>query len=59
VPWSQVVLDGRVLGNTPIVNAVVPAGAHRLVLRPADGSQHTFTVIVRAGETTRVVRNLR
>jgi serine/threonine-protein kinase len=53
-PWCNVTLDGRPLGQTPIVNRSVPAGQHTVVCTNPDlGRSRTQTIEVRPGETTR------
>jgi serine/threonine-protein kinase len=52
-PWSIVSINGRVLGQTPIVGAVLPAGTHTLVLtNPEQGLKTTYQVTITAGRTT-------
>jgi serine/threonine-protein kinase len=52
-PWSIVSVDGRVLGQTPIVGAAMPAGTHTLVLsNPEQGLKTTYQVTISAGRTT-------
>jgi len=51
-PWSQVFVDGRLIGNTPQMNIPLPAGTHRLTLVNSDFNiRETRTVTIRAGET--------
>ena len=50
MPWSRVRLDGRSLGNTPVVKLRVAAGRHRLELRSPDGKVHkNLRITVTAG----------
>ncbi len=59
LPWARVFLDGRDTGrNTPVRQLRVSAGSHRIGLRTTDGSMHEETVVVPAGETVRIVRQL-
>jgi hypothetical protein len=59
LPWARVYIDGRDTGrNTPVRGMSVPAGMHRIGLRPPDGVMYELTVEVRAGETVRIVRQL-
>jgi hypothetical protein len=52
-PWSVVSASGRVLGQTPIVGAVLPVGTHVLVLsNPELGLKTTYQVTITAGRTT-------
>jgi serine/threonine-protein kinase len=54
IPAAEVFLRGRSLGRTPLFNAELPAGRHRLTLRPlAGGTQKTIVVTIRPGETLR------
>jgi len=53
VPWSEVVLGGRVLGTTPLIGVELPAGTHTLVLRnPEQGIETRYRVRIEAGSTT-------
>lgn len=56
VPWSRVVVDGRELGQSPLVHAPTAAGPHTLTLTPGEGAAapRTVSVNIRAGEVTRV-----
>ncbi len=54
IPSATVRLDGRVLGETPLIGRQLPAGAHRLQLRTADGRTKTVTVQIRSGRSTRL-----
>jgi len=40
VPWTDVYLDGRLLGKTPLQTEEIPCGAHRLTLVNPDASIH-------------------
>jgi len=52
IPWARVYLDGRLLGTTPIRNAKVVAGSHRVVLRDGNGRRlHSFVTNVVASHT--------
>ncbi len=54
-PWSQVFVDGRQKGNTPLPSLRVPAGRHRVELRTSDGRVHRQTVEVEPNETVRII----
>jgi hypothetical protein len=54
IPSAIVSWNGRRLGETPIANFEMPAGRHRLLLRPTSGGPaKTITVTIRPGERTR------
>lgn len=56
-PWSQVFVDGRMVGTTPQMGIKLSAGKHSVTLvNPDFGIKKTISVNVRAGETvTRVL----
>jgi hypothetical protein len=58
-PWAEVVVDGRVLGETPLANLMLPIGVHEIVLRHPDLGERTETVTVRATGANRVSADLR
>ncbi len=59
-PWCNVSIDGRSVGQTPIVNRTLPAGSHRIrCVNPDLNVNRTLTVQINAGETTRRRLNLR
>jgi serine/threonine-protein kinase len=52
-PWTQVTVEGRALGETPLVRAPLPAGTHTLRLRNSEaGIDETYEITIRSGETT-------
>lgn len=58
-PWAEVVVDGRVLGETPLANLMLPIGAHQIVLRHPELGERIETVTVRATGANRVSADLR
>jgi hypothetical protein len=58
-PWAQVIVDGRMVGNTPQPNLQLPAGKHKIQLvNPAMGLSKTVSVTIKAGQVTTQVLNL-
>jgi len=59
-PWSQVSIDGKALGRTPLADIELPAGEHsvRLVFPTMDDHEYSTTVTIKAGEVERVVHRL-
>lgn len=52
-PWCEVYLGGRRLGRTPFMKVKLPAGTHRLQLRPqGKGPRRSVSVRVRPDEVT-------
>lgn len=59
VPSARVFVNGRDIGrSTPISGLRLPAGRHRVGLKPVQGKTHEYLVTVRAGEGTRLSRVL-
>lgn len=58
-PWAEVVVDGRVHGETPLANLMLPIGEHEIVLRHPDLGERIETVTVRATGANRVSADLR
>jgi hypothetical protein len=59
VPWSQVYVDGRLIGNTPQMGISLRAGPHRVTLvNPDFDIRHSFSVTIQPGETVRRVERL-
>lgn len=53
-PWSNVRLDGRRMGPTPLRAELAP-GFHRLRLQSVDGVVHEERVRIVAGQTVRIM----
>jgi len=49
VPWSEVFVDGRSVGETPLAGISVLVGAHEIVFRHPDLGERRRTVVVPAG----------
>jgi hypothetical protein len=59
VPWAEVLLDGKVIGETPIANYAVLPGAHDIVLRNPKFPEQRRTVVVTLTAPLRVGVDLR
>jgi hypothetical protein len=59
VPWAEVVLDGQVIGETPIANYAVPPGSHEIVLRNPKFPERRQTIMVTLLAPLRVGVDLR
>lgn len=58
-PWAEVLVDGRLLGETPLANVMLPVGHHQLVFRHPELGERTQAVTVRAGGPNRIAADLR
>lgn len=58
-PWAEVMVDGRVHGDTPLANVMLPIGIHDIVLRHPELGERKQTVTVRATGANRVSADLR
>ena len=56
-PWSRVIVDGRLVGNTPQTNIRLSAGKHRVrLVNPKFKMERTLSVTIRPDETvTKIV----
>ncbi len=58
-PWTVVTIDGKAVGNTPLVNFKVPPGRHIVLMENRDlGVRRKRVVDVRPGEYVRISENL-
>jgi len=58
-PWSQVFIDGKLVGNTPQLGISLASGSHKLKLVSPDlGMTKQLTVQIDKGKTTTKVVNL-
>jgi hypothetical protein len=55
---AQVVLDGRIVGRTPLVIADIPGGMHEVRLEHTGFRRWATTVEVTSGSRTRVAASL-
>lgn len=54
IPVSKIIIDGKVLGDTPKVNVKVTPGVHLVTFVNTDGVKFEKSVLVVAGETVSV-----
>lgn len=54
VPWAEVWIDDRRLGETPLANLEIPIGEHDVVFRHPELGERRQRVVVRADTVTRV-----
>ena len=59
-PWSEVRIDGKLFGNTPLKNVRLTAGRHTLVFKnPVSGLEKSLDVDVAANDTKPVLVELK
>ena len=58
-PWAEVLVDGRVAGDTPLANLQLAIGVHQFVFRHPELGEHSQTVTVRLDAPNRVTADLR
>ena len=54
MPWAELYVDGRLVGNTPVVDLRLPAGQHRLRLERVGFRPHEEVVNLAPGQTLRL-----
>jgi eukaryotic-like serine/threonine-protein kinase len=59
LPWADVWLDGRHIGETPLANVKASAGAHELLLRHPELGEVRQSVVVKSGQPTRVTVSMK
>jgi hypothetical protein len=59
LPWAEVFVDGRRVGETPLGHVPVAVGAHDVVFRHPDFGEQTRSITVMADGPTRLSVDLR
>ncbi len=59
IPWAEVQVDGRAVGETPLGALTLAPGPHVIVLRHPRLGERTVETLVKVGEPTRVSVDLR
>jgi hypothetical protein len=59
LPWGDVFIDGRPVGQTPLGNIKLPIGPHRIVFRHPELGEQTRTAVVGLGAPAHVTVDLR
>jgi len=59
IPWAEVWVDGRQVGETPLANVAVPIGAHEVVFRHPDLGEKRVRTVVALGAPAKVSVDLR
>ena len=54
MPWAELYVDGRLVGNTPVMGLRLPAGRHRLRLERVGFRPHEQVVNLAPGQTLRI-----
>jgi hypothetical protein len=54
MPWAQVWIDGKSVGDTPLAYLPMPVGGHEIVFRHPQLGERRETAVVRSGALTRV-----
>jgi hypothetical protein len=58
VPWAQISINGKPVGETPLGNLPLPVGEHDITFRHPQLGEQTQRVIVKSGTLTRVSASL-
>jgi PEGA domain len=58
VPWAEVLIDGKVIGETPIGNLSLSLGNHEIIFRHPQFAELRQTALVRSDTITRISVNL-
>lgn len=58
LPWAEVWIGGKPVGETPLGNLSIPPGEHEIIFRHPQLGEHRRTAVVRVDGVTRVSANL-
>jgi hypothetical protein len=58
LPWAEVWIDDKLVGETPLGNVALPIGAHQIVFRHPQLGERRQSAVVRADAVSRVSVNL-
>jgi len=58
LPWAEVWIDDKLVGETPLGNLSIPIGAHQVVFRHPQLGERRESAVVRADTVSRVSVNL-
>jgi hypothetical protein len=58
LPWAEVWIDEKLVGETPLGNLSLPIGAHQIVFRHPQLGERRQSAVVRADAVSRVSVNL-
>jgi hypothetical protein len=59
LPWAEVSIDGKAIGETPIGNVSVPVGSHEVVFRHPELGEKRQTILVTLKAPARITADLR
>jgi PEGA domain-containing protein len=59
IPWAQVTIDGKDIGQTPLANVSLPIGTHEIVFTHPQFGVRTQTVTIKVDSITRVTQDFR
>jgi hypothetical protein len=59
LPWAEVLIDGKSVGETPIGNLPLGIGPHQIVFRHPELGETTVSTVVKADAPSRVTVDLR
>jgi hypothetical protein len=59
LPWAEVWIDGKSVGETPIGNLPLDIGPHEIIFRNPELGEKTVSTVVKANAPTRVTVDLR
>ncbi|MBN2801466.1 MAG: protein kinase [Deltaproteobacteria bacterium] len=58
-PWSKVYINGTFIRNTPVIKKALKAGTYNIMVEnPEFGIKRQFSVTIKAGQTTTLVKKL-
>ncbi len=58
-PWATVLIDGKIVGTSPILNYTLGAGKHDVIFRHPDFADVTKTINIKFNESHKLIIDLR
>ena len=59
IPWAKVIINGKEIGSTPIINQKVPVGTHNIVLQHPDFPDITKKIEVKKDQDQKIIVDMR
>lgn len=58
-PWAQIIVDGNVIGPSPILNHQLSVGDHEVILRHPDFDDVKKTITIKENQNNKIIIDLR
>ena len=59
IPWATVIIDGKKVGSTPILNLALPVGSHEFIFQHQDFKDVKKTIAIKKSENAPIIIDMR